>query len=260
MIDFIKNNLKIILAAAAFTAVIIFFTIDMKPFNDFKYHLLKTEIEVLSKGDIPGSLTENSYIKIKGEIDFESIVMHTNFSETKLEGLTFRLEKFPKNLLIHLRQGKYFEELKKVHDENAEGIFSDIINKDEEQSDKNSTEDDYLIKFSLLLLKSEKFEGRLYKSDSITEPFSSYYYKDDLDIEGYFSEMEEDFSFTPAFLEFASESETYWILAADEIPSSGYIGDTNFPVFVIILIIGTVLLVILIVKKRKKSIVESPKK
>jgi len=238
---------NVIIAAVVFVAVLTFFTLDMKPQNDIAYHILNKEKIIASAGNISDELVENSYLKIKGTIDLDSVVMQTNFSETKLTDLNFRLRKFPKNLVVHLRQGDFFNQIKEIHDNGAQGIFSDL--KDEDKLE----DDEYLFEMLTALLESTAFEGRLYKSNSISEAFSSYYLKDDLDIDGYYYEMDEEFNFSPSIFSSRSEGETYWVLAVDEKPSSSYLFETNFPIFLIFIAIGIGVIIYLLKRKPNKK-------
>lgn len=224
------------------------FILSLKPHLDIKYHFLDKEPKVLGESGLALKSLNNEYASVSGKIDMRSIVIHTNLLQTEVKGVLFRLKNSSKNLVFHLRQGELFNQINDLYKSSESGKYTSILIDDSiidksEMLKKSYGDEKGLLKIMTFVdNKVFEFSGRIYSSDNILEPFFSYYYRDDADLENYYKKLGEEFKTRPKFeklFDFSSKiiSLNYNLMHIDEKPSIAGLSSTNTPLFLIVIII-----------------------
>ncbi len=217
-----------------------FFALVLHPEKDFRYHLLNSNKPEVITGETYKNIKDNSYVTINGTIDLDSLVVTTGFLGADFHSCTFRLNGFPKNLILFSRHGALWERLKESY--TASKSYTNIT--DSILRHKNLPGQDTIPMEVLQELDSQShFAGRIYVSTGIFEEFESYYYRNELNLSRYFETIGESFYFQSLSSRAIQKAfpddnpapdQVYYLLVNEEKPSAAYIANTNLGVFLFI--------------------------
>ncbi len=260
------SKLFIAITASFIFAPSLFFILH--PEKDFLYHAMNKKIVKIKKFE---GIRDNSYINISGSVDKKSIVFKTDLLNSELKSCTFRLKEYPENFVVFIRNGDYFDFLNQVYrfskkswivkylDDKKNGMNESLKLRDEWNINNL---DPRLAKVLKILEEKKNFEGRVYSSRGYMEPFESYYFRKKLDIEDYYFQIGEAMKYDSEFeslikknLKIENDSHEYYLLVVDEKPSIPYLVNTNFSLFLIILIPfpGIIFFIYIILKNKYKD-------
>lgn len=253
---------RIIFFALLFVVGSPIFFLIWRPHDDFFYHVIKPSKVNLKAQNLTRSIKNNLYIEVTGVIDLETLFAVTSLLGHE-KGFLFGLKDYPKNLILHVREGALYEELKKVnewlanHEEDSGGSPSPLkelqkmFNK--RAQGKPADDDEMIEQLQRLISSPYSFRGRTYSSKHfLADPFENYPHKEDL----LFEEYRRDILAPLMGNEKSSQDELYWLLAVDEIPSWNRLPDTNLAVFLFGFGVGSLVLFILL--KRKSAAATNP--
>jgi hypothetical protein len=202
-----------------------------RPQDDVRYYLLKPPLVELQPDEVP---RRNSFVRVSGLIELASFQIHKQGWLSDQLDFKFRLEGYPKSLLVCLEEGPLYDELKAAYFADSKppaGAAEPPLEVQIQRSMMNRARTGMSgaievksgwTRMAAILGRHQVIEGRLHGSDSSPmSPFPSFVRERETRIPDYVEQV----------LHLHPDQTDLWLIDAGETPDPARFFDSNAVVF-----------------------------